>query len=100
LRFRREETTVGRLQVAKMKTGFFKHFTSDWKPTLTLWLPIFLFLMWYAMSLHLQDLWLLAVVLALGSWEISSRAVLLVRQWKEWRRSKELEKPPWERREV
>ena len=90
---------VAGLQLAKMKTGFFRHFTRDWKPTLMLWLPIFLFLMWYAMSLHLQDLWLLSVVLALGSWEISSNAVLVVRKWKEWRRSKQPEPAPWERRE-
>ncbi len=71
-----------------VKAGLWKHLIVDWKPTLTLWVPVFAGLMWYGFAHGFDDLWLYAIVLALAAWEVCGRAVLVVRKWQQWRAQK------------
>jgi membrane protein DedA with SNARE-associated domain len=71
----------------KMKPNVLRFFLPD-KPTLILWVPLFGVLMWYGISHHLEDMGLYTAAVALAALGLSGRAVLVVRKWREWRRSK------------
>ena len=70
-----------------MKPNLFKFFLPD-KPTLILWVPVFALLMGYGIAQHFEDMGLYAAAMALAAMGVSSRAVLVVRKWQEWRRGK------------
>jgi hypothetical protein len=69
----------------KPQHPIFRVFTSDWKIVAILALPIFGAAMWYGVAHDYKDMGLYALAIALGSWGISSHAVLAVRKWQEWR---------------
>lgn len=71
-----------------MKANLLKFFLPD-RATLILWVPVFALLMWYGVSHHFEDMGLYATAMALAALGVSGRAVLVVRKWQEWRRSKE-----------
>jgi hypothetical protein len=63
------------------------HIIADWKIVLTLWLPLFAAVLWYAIAERFDHLWLAALALAVAASELCSRAVLVVRSWQRWRAS-------------
>ena len=72
----------------KVKPNLLKFFLPD-RATLILSVPVFALLMWYGISQHFEDMGLYAAAMALAALAVSSRAILVVRKWQEWRRSKE-----------
>jgi hypothetical protein len=62
---------------------------ADWKPALLLALPMFIAAMWFAISRNYEDIGLFAVAMALGTLHVAEMAVLTVRKFREWRRSKQ-----------
>lgn len=71
-----------------MKPNLLKFFLPD-RATLILWVPVFAVLMWYGISHHFEEMGLYTAAMALAALGVSGRAILVVRKWREWRRSKE-----------
>jgi hypothetical protein len=69
----------------KSQHPILRMFTADWKLVIILALPIFVAAMWYGISHRFEDIGLYTVAMALASWGVAGRGVLVVRKWQEWR---------------
>jgi hypothetical protein len=64
--------------------GFWKRLAADWKPALSLAVPIFAPAMWFGISRGYADIALYAFVMALGALHLAEMVVVFCRMLRDW----------------